>query len=76
MLIKTSDTKAYLVEGIELGGQELVSIRQMYATRKDPNFKPARQGVTIPRKDALKVAKALRALYKDGDFKAIKPSSS
>lgn len=76
MLIKISETKAYLVEGIKIGDQELVSVRQMYATRKDPNFKPARQGVTIPRKEALRVAKALRALYKEGDFKEIKPSNS
>lgn len=46
--IKVSKTKAFRIEAVEINGQKMISIRQMYATAKDPEFKPAKQGVTIP----------------------------
>ena len=47
--IKISKTKAFDVELIrfEKKGPTFVNIRQMYATIKDPEFKPGRQGMTL-----------------------------
>lgn len=62
--VKISDTKAYQIEGITANGVPMVSIRQLYATRKDPgNFKLGRQGVTIPAEDLSRIVKALRHVH-------------
>lgn len=72
-LIKVSDTKAFRVEGIKIGGKKMVSIRQMYATKKDPKFKPARQGVTLALEDKVvqRVFNAVKSVVIDGEFKTI-----
>lgn len=76
-LIKISDTKAYRVSVIQMGKNEkgeskkprLLSIRQMYATQKDPTWKPAYQGITIPLDICARVIKAMIAVFKDPDQK-------
>ena len=50
MFIEISATKAFRIELIrmEAKGPVFLSIRQFYATKKDPEFKPGRQGMTFP----------------------------
>lgn len=86
-LIKISATKAIRISVIQMGkkvkGQpappKLLSIRQMYATTKDPVFKPAYQGITlnIESDEAKRVIKAMIAVFKDPDQKVeiIEPKS-
>lgn len=76
-LIKISDTKAYRISVIQMGANvkgeakkpKFLSIRQMYATKKDPTFKHGRQGVTINMDDTQRVIKAMIAVFKDTDTK-------
>lgn len=74
MLIKVSPTKAFNIELIRLEkkGPVYLSIRQMYATQKDPTYKPGRNGMTIPVEDgeARRVIKGLiKVLKNEGDKK-------
>lgn len=76
-LIKISPTKAYRISIIQMGKNVkrepkkplLLSIRQMYATAKDPEFKPAYQGITIPLDICSRVIKAMIAVFKDPEPK-------
>ena len=70
-LIRVSDTKAYRMEGVEIKGERYVSIRQMYATKKDPALKPSRNGINIPIEQAEKIAKYLKEIAAGDDFKEI-----
>jgi hypothetical protein len=75
MLLKISPTKAFRIELIrmETKGPVYLSIRQMYATKKNPDYKPGRQGLTIPVEDgeARKVIKGLIKTLKNE--KGVKP---
>jgi hypothetical protein len=48
--IKISESKAYNVELIrmEKKGPVFLSVRQLYRTKKDPNWKPGRNGLMLP----------------------------
>ncbi len=76
--IKISDTKQYEVELIKLEkkGPTLLNVRQFYATKKDPTFKPGRQGLTLNttededgRSEARRVLKAMLKALKNEDQK-------
>ena len=67
-LIKISPTKAYRVEGIKIKGQDYISIRQMYATAKDPKYKPAKQGITVPDEIRGRLLKSIKSI---DDFKEL-----
>jgi len=78
MLIKFSKTKAIQVELIQMEkkGPVLLSLRQMYATAKDPEFKVGRQGITFQteegedgRSEASRVLKAMAKVLKNEDQK-------
>jgi hypothetical protein len=49
-LIKVSDSKAYRIELIrmEKKGPVFLSIRQLYKTKKNPEWMPGRNGLTLP----------------------------
>jgi hypothetical protein len=64
-LVKVSPTKAYRIEAIQIDDNQMISIRQMYATKKDPKLKPGRQGLTIPLEQAERVAKWIKQLATD-----------
>jgi hypothetical protein len=71
-LIELSETKAYKVEAIKMeDGSKFLSVRQMYATKADPgNFKPGRQGMTLPWGDeGLNVLREAGKLMKDPETK-------
>lgn len=53
--IVVSPTKAFRIEAVQIGDVQGISIRQMYATKKDPVYKPAKQGVFLPLEQAAKV---------------------
>lgn len=57
---KVSDYKGFQVEGILVKGKPMLSIRQFYATKKDPEFRPGRQGVTIELEAADRLLSALQ----------------
>lgn len=46
-MIEINPKKAYSIAGIEVNGRKMISIRQMYRTRDDPNWKPGKNGVSI-----------------------------
>lgn len=62
MIVELSVTKAYSIESIEIREQRLVSIRQMYRSKGDPEWKPARQGITIPVEIAEEMARKIRVV--------------
>ena len=64
-------TKAVRMEGVEINGAKFVSIRQLYCTKKDPEWKHARQGINIPIENAEKISKYLKAIAEGDDFKEI-----
>lgn len=67
-MVKISPTKAYRIEGIiAQNGEPMISIRQMYATKNDPEFKFGRKGITIDLDAAARVFKAVRAAVQDGE---------
>lgn len=70
-LLKLSETKAIRMEGVEIKGAKSVSIRQMYCTKSDSTWKPARNGINIPIENAEKIAKYLKQLAEGDDFKEI-----
>lgn len=75
MLVKISDTKAWEIELIQMEkkGPVMLNVRQFYATKKDPTFKPGRQGLTLPvaevdgKSEARRVLKAMVKLLKNED---------
>jgi len=70
-MIKISATKAFKIDPIIIGeDQYMISIRQMYCTKKDPEWKPARQGITLPVDYAERIAKIVRnmAVSEDTEF--------
>lgn len=79
MRLKISDTKAYNIELIrmEKKGPVYLSIRQLYKTKKDPEWKPGRNGLTLPiaegedgKSEARRVLKAMvKVLKNEGDEK-------
>lgn len=80
MLVKISKTKAYKVEQVQLekGGTVFLSVRQMYATQKDPEYKPGRNGLMLPlaeeedtegRSEATRVLKALKKVLANEEGK-------
>lgn len=78
MLVKISKTKAYRVELIQMEkkGAVFLSIRQLYATQKDPEYKPGRNGLILPiaegedgKSEAQRVIKALVKTLKNEDGK-------
>jgi hypothetical protein len=74
--IKISKTKAFDIELIqfEKKGPVFLNVRQMYATQKDPEFKPGRAGMALPiaegedgRSEARRVLKAMIKVLKNED---------
>lgn len=72
--IKVSDSKAFNIELIrmEKKGPVYLSIRQLYKTKKDPEWKPGRNGLTLPiaegedgRSEARRVLKAMAKVLKN-----------
>lgn len=71
--VTVSEHKAYRIEGIEIDGLQMVSIRQLYNTKKDPTWKPGRQGVTLPIDKAAHISKIIKELAEGDEFKVIEP---
>lgn len=67
-MVEVSDKKAYSVQGIIANGKKMVSIRQMYKTKNDPNWKPGKQGVAINIEALPELVAAMRETLKSGDF--------
>lgn len=68
--IKFSDTKAVQVQTISIKGQKMISLRQFYATVKDPTLRPGRQGISIPFDEQGKeILKAMLRAFKDPNTK-------
>jgi hypothetical protein len=73
VLIKISETKAYRIELIrmEKKGPVFLSIRQLYKTKKDADWRPGRNGLNLPVPDgeAKRVIKGLIKTLKNEDQK-------
>lgn len=78
MKIKISEHKAFNIELIQMGkkGKVLLSIRQLYNTKKDKEWKPGRQGMTFAIEsednnpaEARRVVKAMIKVLKNEDGK-------
>lgn len=75
-LIKLSDSSAIQVGIIQMGKnvkgepkkEKYLSIRKMYKTKKDKDWKVGYQGITLPLTDlGKKVIKAIITIYKNRD---------
>jgi hypothetical protein len=75
-IVKVSETKAYKIEAIEIEGKKMISIRQLYQTKKDPNWKAGRNGITIPYDEEgaipLKVIRVIKKMVEDPDLEFTK----
>jgi hypothetical protein len=64
-LVKVSDKKAYRIEGIQIGDQQMISVRQMYKTQRDPDtWKPGRT-ITLDIEVAARVGKHILSMAND-----------
>lgn len=59
--IRVGENKGFNVEGVLIGEDQSpsVSVRQMYKTKKDPTWKPGRNGFVVPQKYAGQLARAI-----------------
>ena len=69
--IVVSENKAYRIESIELGGKQMVSVRQLYKTKNDDTWKPAKAGITLNLDEVKRIAKAMVSISEGDEFKAI-----
>jgi hypothetical protein len=72
-LVKITDNKAIRIEGIQIGDNQMISVRKMYQTKKEPGVWKPGQGMTIDLEVAARVGKHIINLAaEDGaDFKVI-----
>ena len=62
-IFKVSDKKAYQIEAIEIDGQKLISVRQMYKTEREPDeWKVGYKGITFEARGVKKLAQYMVAL--------------
>jgi len=80
MLIKVSDSKAYRVtlmrfkhEKGEKKNPVMLSIRQLYKTKKDPEWKIGRQGVTFDFDDCKRIIKGIIKVFKSDEVEVVEP---
>jgi hypothetical protein len=65
---KSSETAAINVEAIEVNGEQFISIRKLYQTKKEPGvWKPGFQGITIPVRGMKKIAEFASQIAADPD---------
>ena len=57
--ITKATTSKLVVEKVEKNGKEYFSIREWYCTKNDPTWKPAKNGMTIPKELAMLVVEAI-----------------
>lgn len=73
VLIKVSETKAYRISLIRMADDKekttYLSIRQMYQTKKAPEWKPGYQGLTIPLDLCKRIIKGMIKIYQDKEQK-------
>lgn len=76
-LVKITDVKAIRIEGIQIGDQQMISVRKMFQTKKEPGVWKPGQGMTIDLEVAARVGKHIVNLAaEDGtDFKIIEVES-
>ena len=70
-MIEVGKSKAYSVQGIEVNGVKMISLRQMYKKRNDPNGMPGKQGITIPVDLLLSVVKEARSIVENDEYEEI-----
>jgi hypothetical protein len=73
-IVKVSDTKGYRIEPVQIGDQQMVSIRQMYRTQKEPDvWKFGRNGLTINVEVAARIGQHVinMATDENTDFKVL-----
>ncbi|QDH83575.1 ssDNA binding protein [Achromobacter phage Motura] len=64
-LIKISEHKAFKVQPVLIKGEKLISVRQMYTTKNDPEWKHGKAGITTTYEELRKVFKRAKALHED-----------
>lgn len=75
-LIEVSETSAINIEAIKMeNGTKHLSIRKMYKTKKDPDWKPAAQGMTLQWDISEKFLKKALKLVRDPETKFKKIAS-
>lgn len=78
-IFKVSDTKAYAIDAIEIGGQEMISIRLMYKTKTtlEDDWKVGYKGFTFERKGMKKLGQYMIGLAtaEDTVFTHIEPKT-
>jgi hypothetical protein len=75
---KISPNSGLRVEPIEIEGQKMISIRQVYKTQKEPDeWKPGYKFITVPAKGAAKLGAYLQELMvtEDLEFTHIEPKT-
>lgn len=59
VFIKVTENKAYSIVPFSVDDEEFIGIRQMYKTRKDPDFRPGKSGISIGRGQVSRIIDAL-----------------
>lgn len=60
-----TDSKAIRVEAVEINGSNMISLRQLYKTKKNPEWSHGRQGITLPVEEAARIAKMITRFATD-----------
>lgn len=66
-LLLTESTKIRIDAFTADNGEVHLNLRKMYKTKKDDEWKPARQGITVPKDKMAKLVKLIGMVYKDCD---------
>lgn len=80
--IEVGDHKSIRIEAVEMRGQQYISLRQMYRTKRDPTWKPGRQGMMLEVGEqkaniAGRVSRVITKLLEDPDtvFRVLDPGT-
>jgi len=70
--VKLSDNQKLVVSSfLTDDGSKHLNVRKFYRTQKDPNWKPAAQGLTLSQEKAKKAIKMLIEAFKNMDEEAV-----
>lgn len=65
--IKISDNQKIEVSSFKNDQGRFINLRKFYRTTKNPDWKPTRQGITLPEEKALKILRAAKDELNDID---------
>jgi len=66
-LIKISEHKAFKIQPVLIKGEKYFSIRQMYSTKNDSEWKHGKAGIILAYEELRKLFKRAKTMHEDSD---------